>query len=59
MLFVCTGNGVDDAHINIPAQRTELIAVDKTSGKGGVLTIDWDNILHGNGHRHLCSPRSS
>jgi outer membrane protein assembly factor BamB len=49
VLFVNTGNGVDEAHINLPAPYAPtLIAVDKNSGK--VLWTDnspGPNVLHG------------
>ena len=49
ILFVCTSNGVDESHINIPApDAPSFIAVDKTTGE-----VHWTdkspgvNILHG------------
>ncbi len=49
MLFVNTGNGVDEAHINLPAPYAPtFIAVDKNTGK--VLWTDnspGPNVLHG------------
>ena len=49
MLFVCTSNGVDEAHNGIPApQAPSFIALDKNTGK--VLWTDKSpgtNILHG------------
>ncbi len=49
VLFVNTGNGVDEAHINLPAPYAPtLIAVDKNTGK--VLWTDnspGPNVLHG------------
>jgi len=49
ILFVCTSNGVDESHINLPAPHApSFMAVDKNSGK--VLWTDaspGDNILHG------------
>jgi outer membrane protein assembly factor BamB len=49
ILWVCTSNGVDDAHINIPApQAPSFLAVDKKTGK--VIWSDASpglNILHG------------
>ena len=49
ILFVCTSNGVDESHINLPApQAPSFLAVDKNTGK--VLWTDaspGDNILHG------------
>ncbi len=49
MLFVSTSNGVDEAHINIPAPNApSFIAMDKNTGK--VLWTDnspGTNILHG------------
>ena len=49
MLFVCTSNGVDDEHIDIPApDAPSFIALDKNTGK--VLWTDKSpgaNILHG------------
>jgi outer membrane protein assembly factor BamB len=39
LVFVCTSNGVDEGHINIPApQAPSFIAVDKKSGK-----VKWQN----------------
>lgn len=49
LLFVCTGNGVDDAHTNIPSpEAPSFMAMDKNTGK--VLWTDSSpgkNILHG------------
>jgi outer membrane protein assembly factor BamB len=49
ILFVCTSNGVDESHINLPAlDAPSFIAVDKNSGD--VLWTDKSpgtNILHG------------
>jgi len=49
ILFVCTSNGVDESHINLPAPHApSFIAMDKLTGK--VLWTDTspgDNILHG------------
>jgi outer membrane protein assembly factor BamB len=49
VLFVCTSNGVDEGHINIPAPYApSFIAVDKNTGK--VLWTDnspGPNVLHG------------
>jgi outer membrane protein assembly factor BamB len=49
ILFVCTSNGVDESHINLPAPHApSFMAVDKNTGK--VLWTDaspGDNILHG------------
>ena len=49
VLFVCTSNGVDESHINLPAPHApSFMAVDKNTGK--VLWTDaspGDNILHG------------
>jgi outer membrane protein assembly factor BamB len=49
LLFVCTSNGVDESHINIPnAAAPSFMAMDKNTGK--VLWTDGSpgkNILHG------------
>ena len=49
VLFICTSNGVDDRHINIPApEAPSFMAMDKKTGK--VLWTDnspGKNILHG------------
>jgi outer membrane protein assembly factor BamB len=49
MIFVCTSNGVDESHINIPApDAPSFIAMDRNSGE--VLWTDGSpgiNILHG------------
>jgi outer membrane protein assembly factor BamB len=49
ILFVCTSNGVDESHINLPAPNApSFIALDKKTGK--LLWKDGspgDNILHG------------
>lgn len=49
MLFVSTGNGQDESHVNVPSPRAPaIIAVDRNSGK--VLWEDGspgDKILHG------------
>lgn len=49
VLFIITGNGVDDAHTNLPTpQAASFAAVDKNTGK--VLWSDnspGDNVLHG------------
>ena len=49
ILWVCTSNGVDESHINLPAPSApSFIAVDKNSGK--VIWTDMspgNNILHG------------
>jgi len=49
VLFVCTGNGVDEGHINIPALKApSFVALDKNTGK--LLWKDnspGTNILHG------------
>lgn len=49
ILFVCTSNGVDEGHINLPAPNApSFIALDKTTGK--LLWKDsrpGTNILHG------------
>lgn len=49
VLFVCTSNGVDESHINLPAPNApSFIAVNKNTGK--VLWTDaspGNNILHG------------
>jgi outer membrane protein assembly factor BamB len=49
LLFVCTGNGQDESHVNIPSPRApSIIAIDRTTGK-----LVWednsveDRILHG------------
>ncbi|HEX3871301.1 MAG TPA: PQQ-binding-like beta-propeller repeat protein [Pirellulales bacterium] len=48
-LFVCTSNGVDETHINLPAPKApSFLCVDKNTGK--VLWADaspGENILHG------------
>lgn len=48
-LFICTGNGVDETHVNLPAPKApSFIAMDKNTGK--VLWTDdspGDNIMHG------------
>lgn len=49
LIFVITGNGVDDTHRNIPApQAPALIAINKTTGKV-IWTVNpvGDRILHG------------
>ena len=49
ILWVCTSNGVDESHVNLPApQAPSFLAVDKNTGK--VIWTDnspGDNILHG------------
>jgi outer membrane protein assembly factor BamB len=49
ILFVCTGNGVDESHVNLPAPHApSFLAMDKHTGK--VLWSDaspGNNILHG------------
>ena len=49
MLYVCTGNGQDESHVNIPSPKAPaLIALDRTTGK--LLWEDaspGDRILHG------------
>jgi outer membrane protein assembly factor BamB len=49
ILWVCTSNGVDESHVNLPApQAPSFLAVDKNTGK--VLWADSSpgmNILHG------------
>jgi len=49
ILWVCTSNGVDESHVNLPApQAPSFLAVDKNTGK--VLWADsspGENILHG------------
>ena len=49
IIFVCTGNGVDESHINLPApEAPSFLAMDKHTGK--VLWTDGspgNNILHG------------
>lgn len=49
ILWVCTSNGVDESHINLPAPKApSFIAVDKNDGK--VIWADaspGNNILHG------------
>ncbi len=49
ILWICTSNGVDESHVNLPApQAPSFLAVDKNSGK--VLWSDsspGNNILHG------------
>ncbi|MBS0208830.1 MAG: PQQ-binding-like beta-propeller repeat protein [Planctomycetes bacterium] len=48
-LFICTGNGVDESHVNLPAPKApSFICLDKNTGK--VLWTDdspGDNIMHG------------
>ncbi len=50
ILFVCTGNGVDESHINIPApDAPSFVALDKSTGR--VLwtsNLPGKNIHHGN-----------
>lgn len=49
VLYVCTSNGVDESHVNLPApQAPSFLAMDKNTGE--VLWTDvspGDNILHG------------
>ena len=49
VLFVCTGNGVDEGHINLPSPKaTSFFALNKKSGE--ILWTDntpGENVLHG------------
>ena len=49
LLMVCTSNGVDEAHANVPAPRApSFIAVDKRRGKVAWQVVGpGENILHG------------
>ena len=68
LIYVITGNGVDDTHKNVPAPRAPaIVCFDKNTGKAiWTSNVPGENILHGqwssvalamvNGHAQIIAP---